>query len=248
MTLQEYTLEDIIFEPPHVDIVLQNKERRFWVRPPTPIEKDMCQAVARSRSRELRKILNNPKTEEHKLLIKSQVDDLTDEDLQLLWVAANLYQKIFEINRISLDNREEYFVPEPKGKEDGVIPPTAEEMEQYEEAKEKAEQQRQDDVAAAQEQARKSLENEAKAKPKKELRDSVIATLVEQKCQEEWNAQYGLQLIFRCTYLDKDLGQRAFKTEGYLRRMAVSPDGERLIERLRNEHMGLMLNPDLLKT
>lgn len=245
MSLPTYDLDDLIFDPPAVTVEIKGKSRTFYIRPPDEMERSMAQASSRAQSRDLRKRLESPRSEERRLLITEQLESVNDDELRLIWTTQRLMQEIFKIERRSLENRDEYFVPAPEESEPGV-PPTAEDVERWEDDKDKAEKHREEDVVAAQKAATKALEDQAKTFSHKSLIEQISPQIVEQLAGREWNAEFGFQLIVRCTFLDKNLTKPAFKTIGIVKRLMVTPEGTKLIEELRNAHMGLMLQPDSL--
>lgn len=247
---EEYSLDDLLMEEDErmkVVIKAGKGEKTFWIRPPTETEKVMAQNAARQKSRALRERLIDPENEEHQLLIKAEMDNMTQEEMRSVWLASNLFQKTFELTRRSLDNREDFFVPAPEGQEDGVIPPTSTQMDEYETAKRKVEQDRLENVADEQEKLLKELQEQSQELPIDKLAEVVQPILVELKASAEWNAQYGLQILIRCTFLDQERTKRAFEGTGAALRLENSPGGKKVLDELLQAHSGLMLDPDRLK-
>lgn len=245
---EEYDLDDVILdEPPEVSIIVNRKEKKYWIRPPTESEKLMSQNAARRKARELRDLLENPETEEHDLLIKGGMENMSPEELRMIWLTSTLFQRSFELNRLSLENREDYFVPRPEGKAEGVIPPTNEEIDRYEKDVQKQEQQRVKDLQAQQKSLLNKLKKESEELDPNDLENVVVPLMVEQKVSEEWNNQYGMQILVRCTYLDKELSKKAFESTEKAAKLLNSKAGQKVLEALLNAHRGLMLDPDILK-
>lgn len=244
---EEYDLDDVIIDPPSVTVVLGAKSKTFWIRPPTDPEKAMAQAVARKKSRELRARLEDPENEEHQLLVVDEMENLTTAEMRLIWLTSNLFQKTFEINRRSLDDREDFFVPSPEGSEDGVIPPTNEDMDRYEQAKIDSEGDRLEAIAKQQQVAFKELQDKSEEIPEDDLRNLIHPLIIDQQASREWSAQYGMQIIVRCTFLDKELTKKAFETPERALRLQNSTNGQKILDELSAAHSGLMLDPDRLK-
>lgn len=245
---EEYSLDDLLAEEvPSVTVAVGKKEKTFWIRPPTDAERAMSQNAARQKSRALRELLLNPESEEHQLLVKAEMENMTSEELRLVWLTSNLFQKAFEVNRKSLDNRDEYFVPSPEGKEDGLIPPTGAEMDEYETAKRVQEEQRLKDVSDAQSAIYEELKQESESMSDETIRGIIGPLVIDQQASREWNSQYGLQILARCTFLDQDLTERAFKTTEEAMRLQNTKSGSKVLDSLLNAHSGLMLDPDRVK-
>lgn len=248
---KEYSLDDLLMEEEDerlkVVVAVGKKEKTFWLRPPTEIEKSMATNAARQKSRELRELLGNPETEEHRLLIQGEIENMTPDEMRQVWLASNLFHKTFEMNRRSLDQREDFFVERPEGSEDGVIPPTSEQMDDYETAKIEQEKERLESLSKQQEIILKELQERAVELSDEEMAEVVRPILVEIKTSAEWNAQYGLQVLIRCTFLDKERTKRAFEATGDALRLENSPSGKKILQELLDAHSGLMLDPDRLK-
>jgi len=247
--LEEYTLDDLIFEPPNVVVEVDGKTKKFWLKPPTETERQMAQNAARAQSRELRKELENPKSEKRQLLVDEEVNNLSEDELRMLWTSKRLFKKIFEAQRTSLDNRDDFFVPAPVGPdgEEGIIPPSMEDMDRYEDDKEEAEKRRQEELEASQKQAAEALQTESKAVSLADLLSDVVPNLIDQFCQREWNAEYGVQLVARGTFLDKGLSKPAFKTADKVKRLLLTEGGRKIVEELTRGHLGMQLDPDKVK-
>lgn len=248
----ELELEDVLTAPEKVTVVIERKdkppvEKAYWIRPPDEIEKTMAQSASRIIARELREKLYDPDSEEHKLLVVDRLQDMTTDEKRLIWLTSNLVQKTFELNRRSLNDRDEYFVERPEGKEDGIIPPTNQEMDQYEDNKQDAEKQRLTSVSEQQ----KALFNELKKQSEKlsedDLDNIVEPLMIDQMISEEWNLQFGMQVLIRCTFSDPDLTQRSFMNTQQALKLRNTKNGQKVLESLLSAHRGLMLDPDHLK-
>lgn len=247
--LEEYTLDDLVFEPPSVVIEVDGKTKKFWLKPPNETERQMAQNAARAQSRALRKELEDKKSEKRQLLIDEEINNLSEDELRMLWTSKRLFNRIFEAQRTSLENRDDYFVPAPVGPdgEDGIIPPTPEQMDRYEDEKEESEKRRQEELAASQKQAAEALQIESKAVSHKDLISDVVPNLIDQFCQREWNAEYGVQLVTRGTFLDKRLNRPAFKTADNVKALLLTEGGRKIVEELTRGHLGMQLDPDKVK-
>ena len=244
---EEYSLDDLMADAPEVEVEVGKKTMKFWIRPPTDPEKGMSQNVARRKSRELRARLEDPETEEHELLVKAELENMTPDEMRLIWLTSNLFRKTFELSRRSLNDRDEYFVPAPEGQEDGVIPPTNEDMDRYEQDKLGQEMKRLEDQQEQQTIIFKELQAESQAIPQDDLGKVIYPLIIEQQVSKEWNNQYGLQVLVRCTFSDKDLTKRAFEGTEQAVRLMNTQNGQKVLDALLNAHSGLMLDPDRLK-
>jgi hypothetical protein len=245
---EEYSLDDLLAEEvPSVTVTVGKKEKTFWIRPPTDSERAMSQNAARQVSRKLRERLLDPETEEHQLLVNAEMDNMSSEELRLVWLTSNLFQKALEVQRRSLDSRDDYFVPTPEGKEDGLIPPSGAEMDEYETNKREQEAQRLRDVSEQQTVIYNELKEKSDNMSDDALRDIISPLIIDQQTSREWQAQYGLQILSRCTFLDQDLTERAFKTVEEALRLHNTKSGQRVLDSLLNAHSGLMLDPDRIK-
>lgn len=244
---EEYTLDDLFEEPPSVTVKTRKGDKTFWIRTPTEPEKFMSQNVAGKKARELRDLLMDEKTEEHQLLVKTGLEIMTPEEMKLIWITSSLFQKTFELNRRSLDDRDEYFVPRPEGKDNGVIPPTQAEMDGYEKARIDEERKRLLDLQAQQTAIYNDLKQKADQIEESQLAETIEPLIVDQKSREEWNNQYGMQILVRCTFLDSDLAHRAFKDTAQAMKLMNTISGQKVMDALLNAHRGLMLDPDEIK-
>jgi hypothetical protein len=248
---EDLGLEDVLTEPERVPVVITVKgkavEKEYWVRPPDDLEKAMAQNGARKVSRELREVLTDPKSEMHQLIVRAGIEEMTADEMRLLWLTSKLIQESYELSRMSLEDRDDFFVPRPEGKNDGVIPPTLEENDQYEIDKRAAEKDRLTSLADQQKAMFARLRKEADKLSMDDLRNVVEPMIIDQKTQEEWANQYGLQVLVRCTFLDPQLTERAFKDDKAARRLLNTNNGKKVLEALLLAHKGLMLDPDQLK-
>lgn len=248
----ELELEDVLTAPEKVSVVIERKsatpvEKEYWIRPPNEIEQSMSQSAARKIARELRERLEDEKSEEHELLIKDNLEEMTLPEMRLIWLTSNLFQKTFELNRRSLNDRDEFFVARPEGKENGVIPPTHAEMDQYEKDKKLSEKDRLVSLQEEQKRVFAQLKTQAEELNTEDLANVVQPLMIEQMIAEELNNQYGLQVLIRCTFLDPDLTKRAFQNTDQAKKMLNTKNGRKVLESLLSAHKGLMLDPDALK-
>lgn len=243
----EYTLDDLLADAPSVTVEVGKKSKTFWVRPPTDTEKAMAMNAARIKSRELRDRLMDSETEEHTLLVKGDLSNMTEDEQRLLWFASNLFQKTFEINRRSMDQREDFFVEAPEGSPDGVIPPSNEDWDRYESERRTQEMARLKAAAAEQKKAMKALEKKSKEIPVEDLATEVQPWLVERQASREWQSQYGMQVLVRCTFLDAGLEKRAFDGPEQAMKLHNTAGGRLVLDALLAKHQELLLDPDLLK-
>jgi hypothetical protein len=243
----ELEMDDILGKPTSVTVVVGNRKRTFWLRPPTDMERDMARALARRTVNELRDRLENEKTEEHDLLIRSAMEEMTPDEKRLIWLTANLFQKTFELSRLSLENRDEYFVAEPEGKMEGIVPPSAKEVADYDKAKKASEKDRLNDLNKSQKDAFAELKRESQELNIDDLDNLVRPLLVEERLGTEWNNQYGLQVLVRCTFDDEDLTKRSYETTERALRLFNTKQGKSAMEKLLMTHTALMLDPDQLK-
>lgn len=248
---EEYTLDDLLMEDEDdkqkITVAVGKKTKTYWIRPPTEPEKSMAQNAARQKSRQLRDRLTDPETEEHQLLIQAEIENMNEEEIRKVWLTSNLFQKTFELSRRSLDSREDYFVDRPEGREDGVIPPTSGELDKYEQDKVEQEQKRLKDLQNQQTVIFKELNAKSAELPVGDLVEIIKPIIVEVKASQEWNSQYGLQILIRCTFSDAQRTKRAFEATGDALRLNNSPSGQKILKDLLDAHSGLMLDPDRLK-
>jgi hypothetical protein len=209
-------------------------------------EKAMAQNAARQKSRKLKQLLEDPQSEEHQLLVAAETDNMSLDELRMVWVTANLYQRVFEAQRRSIDNRDEFFVPRPEGKEDGVIPPSHDDLNQYEIEREAQEKERLQGLLDQQTVIYNELMAKANEMSEETVKAIIQPLIIDQLTSREWNNQYGMQVLVRCTFLDEDLTQRAYQTVEEAQRLLNTKNGQKVLESLLNEHRGLMLDPDLL--
>ncbi len=244
---RELEMEDVLVDPVSVEVVVGNKKRTFWVRPPTDMEQDMARVLSRRRSRELRTLLEDDSTEEHDLLVRGAMEEMTLEEKRLIWLTFNLYQKTYELSRLSLENREEFYVAPPEGKQDGIIPPTNKDMDEYEDAKQDAERDRLGNLQQSQNSVFAELKREAQDMSGDDLDNAIQPILIEQRLAEEANNQYGLQVLVRCTFNDKDCTNRSYETPEQALRLLNTKRGKSAMERLLAAHSALMMDADQLK-
>lgn len=244
---EELTLDDLFADAPKVTVQVGKKVKTFYVRTPTEPEKAMAINAARIKSRELRERLNDPETEEHKLLIEEEINNLTIEEKRYIWLAYNLVQKSSELRRRSVEDRDEFYVEPPEGREGGIIPPTNAELDEYEIAKRGQEVVRMDSLQEQQALAFKELKEQSETIAENDLDNIVRPILIDQKTTTEWNNQYGMQILIRCTFLDVEMKQKAFPegTEQVLR-LENTTGGRKVLHELLQTHNGLTLDVDEL--
>jgi len=244
-------LEDVLTAPERVTVtvVRNNKpvEKEYWIRPPDEMERAMAQNAARRVSRELRELLINEKSEEHDLIITAGLEEMSLEEMRLLWITSELVQKSFEMSRRSLEDREEFFVERPVGKEEGVIPPTTGEMDQYEIDKREAEKERLTSLNGQQKTLFERLKKESENMDKNDLLNVIEPMIVDQKTAEEWNNQYGMQILVRCTFNDAQLTEKTFTGVDQAMKLFRTNSGKKVLEALLLAHRALMVDPDQLK-
>ena len=249
---EEYDLEDLLTEPEKVTVLVERRgkppvEQHYWIRPPDELEKTMAQNAARKVARELRELLQTEGSEERELLVNTALEEMTEEEMRLLWVASNLVHQSYEMERRSLNDREDFFVPRPEGKDDGVIPPTVDELDQYEIDKRKAEKDRLASLNKQQKSLFTRLSKEADELDVNDLKNIVEPMIIEQKTAEESNNQYGMYILVKCTYKDPELTEKAFKDMKAAMRLLNTKQGEKVLQAILTAHRGLLMDIDQLK-
>lgn len=245
-------MEDVLTAPERVTVTIERKgntpvEKEYWIRPPDDLERAMAQNSARRVSRELRELLLDSESEQYDLIIEAGFEEMTIEEMRLLWLTSELMQQSYEMSRRSLNDRDDFFVEPPEGKDDGVIPPTIGEMDQHEIDKRAAEKERLTSLSDQQKSLFDRLKKEAEDLNTDDLRNIVEPMIVEQKTAEEWNNQYGMAVLARCTFKDPQLTEKAFKDVEAAKKLLNTSNGKKVLESLLLAHKGLMLDPDALK-
>jgi hypothetical protein len=228
-------------------VTYRGKEKTFYVRTPTEPEKAMAMNAARLKSRELRDRLEDQKSEEFQLLIEAEKANFSIEEKRYVWLASQLVQKSFELRRRSLEDRDDFYVEPPEGQDDGVIPPTNAEIDKYEQEKRAQDLLRLDALQGQQDILFKELKEQADKIPEADLDNLIQPILIDQKTSAEWNSQYGMQILIRCTFLDIEMTQKAFPEGiGQALRLENTKGGQKVLHELLNAHNGLTIDVDEL--
>lgn len=232
--MKTLTIESLLVRPQSVELPGGVK---VWVRPLSQIERELCQGAARRASRDLRKLLEDPKTEQHQLLVVEELQEYDIKQLRDLWIGSRLIQKALQINRESLENRDETYVPEPEGND-----LTPEAMDRYEDEVEEVEQQRETGVAGAIGTASKQLDEEVQGISEDALREQAHPALIEHQLSEVWTREFAAQMLVRATFNDKECRKFTFKTSNEV--FMLRPD---VLKHLTDSHYGLMVEPEAIK-
>lgn len=231
-------LEELLITPSKVEIPsFSEKSHVVWIRRLTQVEKDLCTASARRASRDMRKKLEDPQTEERQLLVEDEINEYDLEAMRAAWVSARLVRRALKIHRTSLENRDETHIPEPEG--DDVMPV---DVEQWENAVEQTEGEREEQVAAAIATAQRSLNDDVAKLSVEELKEAASPALIDTICTDIWTNEYVAQLIARGTFIDKDATKPAFKAASEVKRLL--PQAMKVLS---NAHMGLLVDPESVK-
>lgn len=234
------TVDELLADPDPLDIPTRKKDKagkwqevtlRLYPRRPTDIEKEMAQSAANGARRALRKELEDEKNEKHRLLLLEPMEDSDDDALRSIWVNGNLLTRAMEINQASLEERE--VVEEPEGM---VLP---KQQDDYEEARDSAEESRVETLTRAIESARKEIEAEAKAIPHDQLVKAALPAYVETIVGQTWNDVYTSNIIARCTFTDKNYRKPAFKTVSDVDKLRSQRPA--MYRALADTHRGLLL-------
>lgn len=236
--MKTLTLQDVLVKPHPVEINTSEGTLKVWIRNLSQIERDLAQAGARAASRQFRKVLENPKTEDHKLLIADEIEEYGEDRLRDLWIQTRLVERAIKINKQTLEDRDKTFVPEPEG--DFV---TMGDIERYENEVEEIEEQRENSVMSAINAAREQLEKEAKKIPLKDLKASAIPDLIDNILGQYWQKEFAYHMLARGTFKDEKCTKPFFKTA-----QEASMLQPTILEALSNAHFGLILEPEALKT
>ena len=237
-------LDEFRTGPKDVTFTFKGDEVTVWVRRPNTTEKAMCEQYARIASREMRNLLTNTKSEERQALVDKEIALMERGELEMLWMAGELYRRTFEYERETLENRDETFIPEPET-EDGIHYPSQEELDRHDDAVEAIEQQREESVAQAQKSIAEQLLEEAHALPIKTLRKNAVPRRIEQLCGQAYNEEYSANLLARCTFEDEEAKRPMFKTVTEVR--SFFRDYPEIAEVISMGHQSLMDNPEEIK-
>ena len=238
------TVEQLLEDPDPLDIETGRRVKdkksgkmvdatlRFYPRRPTDIEAEMCTSAANAARRAYRKLLTDDSTEEHKLRLREPLEEADDDALRIVWVRGNLMERVAEIQRLSLEERE--VVPEPEG---DIIPAVVRDA--HDDAVETAESDRIKHMIEGIASAQRELEEEAKIIPHETLLQSALPAHAETLAQGVWNDVYTAHIIVRGTFTDKDYHKPAFKTVSQVEKLRSQKP--RIYQRLADTHRALLL-------
>lgn len=236
------TAEELLADPEPTTIPVRTRDRksgkiiekelRVFPRRPTDIEREMCQSSANAARRTQRKLLMDPKTDEHRLLLREPLEDAEPEVLRQLWVSGQLLTRVAEMQLQSLEERE--YIEEPEG---DIVPPKV--RDDYDESVEAAENDRVTNLVKAIDAARRELEAEALLIPAGALLDNAMPKHVETIVQRTWNDVYTANLIARCTFADKNYAKPYFKTVSQVESLRTRQPA--VYQKLADTHRGLLL-------
>lgn len=239
------TIEDLIKDPEPVEIPTGKRIKTkdgsedemmvVYLRRPSELELRLIREAASGARRRLRNELEDTKTEKHQLLLKEPLEAAERDELESIWIAGRLHQRIAEINLQSLELRD--FIPEPEGET-----VTGAEQDEYENAVEKAEDDRAKAVVDAITSVRRELEEAVKKLNRKELVKAAMPAHIETLCQQEFLGEFSAQNVARCTFLDKNHQKPFFKTTEQAKRLRDQRPN--LYQRLVNSHNGLLLRTE----
>lgn len=201
--MRRLLIEDLLQKPEQVNIKVGDKEIGLWVRPATTTEKAMASALGRKASRNIRKLLNNKKSDEYQSLVLAEVESGDRESLERIWINGKLVPKILEIRQRSLEERE--YIPEPEGE---LV--TGREMDEYEDAVDSSEESREDQFTKAVASATRELEEQVKKLSDKELHKVAIPPLIDSRANQAFELEFTARLIYRCTFEDEECKLPAF--------------------------------------
>jgi hypothetical protein len=232
------TLDDLLVKPTKVEVPSFGKEPLVvYIRRLTQVERDLCTAAARRASREMRRKLEEPESEERQLLVDDEINEYDLEAMRAAWVNTKLVRRALKIHRLSLENRDETYVPEPEG--DDVMPADVEKWENLvDKTEEEREQRVQESIVAAQRQ----LNDEVQELSEEELRRNASPSLIDTICSDIWTNEYVAQMISRGTFQDADATKPAFKTASDVKRLLP-----KALEAISKAHMGLLIDPESVK-
>jgi len=237
-TMKTPTLDTLFLKP--VPVVLDKdteNEMTVWIKSMNPIDRDMCQAYARRVSRELRKKLLDPDSNERQLLVMEELEEYNRDQLSVLWINNRLAERTTAIKRESLENRDQTFVPDPEGPDI-----TNADLEQHELEVEEIEEQREESVRATVKSAKKELDEEVKEISLEDLRVEAEPALIENILAGIWMREFNCQMISRGTFLDEKCTKPAFKTSSEVNELRSV-----VLDLLASSHYGLMVEPEALK-
>jgi bisphosphoglycerate-dependent phosphoglycerate mutase len=231
-------LDQLLLGPQKIELPSFTDEPIYvWVRRLTQVERDLCTAAARRASRDMRRVLENKESEERQLLVEDEISEYDLEAMRAAWVTARLTRRAMKIYKQSLEDRDQTYIPEPEG--DDVMPA---DIEQWENAVEDTEADREKNVVTAIESAQRQLNKEVEEISLEELQDVSIPTLIDTICSDIWTNEYTAQMICRGTFKDADAIKPAFKTAQEVKRLLPKAMAE-----LSKAHMGLLVDPEAVK-
>lgn len=227
-------LDSLFLKAQPVDL---SDKLQVWIKPMTQIERDLSQAYARRVSRDLRKKLQDPESEEHQLLIAEELEEYDQAALTSLWIQNRLVARATAIRRESLENRDQTYVPDPEGPD-----VTNSDIEKHEDEVEEVEEQREESVSAAIKSAKMELDEEVKAISVEDLRSEAVPALIDNILATIWLREFNVQMISRATFLDEACQKFAFKTSAEVYNLRQD-----VVDKLATHHYGLMVEPEALK-
>lgn len=247
--MKAITLEDILVKPKKVEIPIPGRTQKneegmpdaaklvYWVRPSFQPERDLAGSAGRKASRTLRKVLEDPDSEERQLLVVDELEDASDDALKELWITQKVIQRAAVIRNQSLEERDITYVSEPEG---DIV--TNEDLDNYENEVEEVEEQREMSVLDAVTAAREELEKEAAKMSSEKLREFALPLIINMQTERAYETEFVSQLIYRCTFSDSKCKKKAFSDI----EQVYSLKDFALI-RLSNAHMSFILDPEQVK-
>lgn len=239
MTKRLSIIDGLLQQPKDVTLNVGEQKITLWVRPSRDPERTMATAKARKASRDLRKSLNNRKTEQYEALIAQELEDADTESLRKVWVNGKLINRALEIRNASLEERE--YVPNPLDESEGRTV-TPKEMDEYEDKVDEVEEAREMTVMKAISSAQRELEEEAKKIKVKELHEAAIPQLIETQCNRAYEVEFIAQLILRCTFTEKACKTPAFDDIEQVYKLRSTA-----LQELTQAHMDIMVDPEAVK-
>ena len=245
--MKALNIEDLLQGPKKVEVpvpgrTVKNKagmpeiaKMAFWIRPARQSERDLAAAAARKESRTLRKSLEDPKSEEHQRLVVDDLEGAEIDSLRAVWVNSKVIERALKIKSASLEDRVYVEAPESEFT-------TNKEMDEYEQAVEDAEDDREMSVMEAVKAAQAELEKEVKKVPDTEIMALVVPAQIESVLQQAYETEFVLQLIYRCTFSDKACTKKAFSNMEQCYQLKEQP-----VTILTNAHMSLLVDPEAVK-
>lgn len=231
-------LDSLLLRPEKITIPTFGEPLEVYVRRLTQVERDLCTAAARRASREMRTKLQDTESEERQLLVEDEINEYDQEAMRAAWVNNKLVRRALKIHKLSLESRDETFIPEPEG--DDVMPA---DIEEWETAVEQAEEDREGRVAESIAAAQRELNEEAMKLSDDDLRAGMSPALIDTICSDIWTNEYVSQMVARGTFLDKDaVAKPAFKSASDVKRLQP-----KALQIITQAHMGLLVEPEAVK-